>query len=146
MSRFRATVDAEGRLVPVVRERLWRQRGSEVWVSVHRGPCETRTGKSNSYLWGVVYRAICDETGNDPETVHEALKREARRVGILDPVYTVIGSSLFEDDPTTVVEQEQFSRYVDWIKEGCATGSLIGSVLVIPDPPDGDLARQEAGL
>lgn len=134
MTRFAAAVDDEGRLIPTVRERLWRYRGREVWVSIHKGPCETRTGKSNSYLWSVVYRAICDETGNDPETVHEALKAEAVRVGVLDRQYVLIGSKLFEDDPTTVTDQEAFSRYVNWIKEGCATGSLCGAVIVVPEP------------
>jgi hypothetical protein len=81
----------------------------------------------------MVYGTIANETGNDPETIHVALKREAVRIGVLEPMYILLGDKLFEDEPSTVVEQEQFSRYVTWIKEGCATGSLIGSVLVIPD-------------
>lgn len=135
MSRFLCRVTDDLHLVPVYAgERLRSWRGKEAWVEVHKDPISrTRSNKANAYLWSVIYALIANETGNDPETIHQALKLEARRVGVLEPQYVVMGNQLLEEGPTTKVEQEQFSRYVDWIREGCATGSLIGSVLVIPD-------------
>lgn len=135
MSRFLCRVTEDLHLIPVYgADRLKRWRGKECWVEAHQDPYpHTRSNQANKYLWSVVYAAIASETGNDPETIHQALKLEARRVGVLEPQYVLMGDKLLEDGPTTKVEQEQFSRYVDWIKEGCATGSLIGSVLVIPD-------------
>jgi len=135
MGRFLAFVDELGRILPTEPLRMARHKGKTVWVSIHQEAAEqTRTNQSNRYLWSQVYGTIAFETGNDPQTVHEALKREAVRVGVLEPHYVLIGDQLFESDPTTVVEQEQFSRYVSWIKEGCATGKLVGQVVVIPDP------------
>ena len=34
---------------------------------------------------------------------------------------------------TTVVEQEQFSRYIDWIKAGCLHGDLVGMRIELPE-------------
>ena len=134
MGRFLALVDESGRLLPLEPLRLKRYQGKTVWVSIHKDAApEVRTGASNRYLWGTVYATIAFETGNDPDTVHRALKLEAARVGVLERQYVLVGDKLFEGEPTTVVEQEAFSRYVDWIKEGCATGSLVGQVIVIPD-------------
>jgi len=135
-ARFLCRVSEDLHLIPVYgSERLARWRGREAWVSLHKDPAPvTRTSQANRYLWSVVYATIAFETGNDPQTIHEALKREAERVGVLERQYVLMGDKLFEDEPTTVVEQEQFSRYVDWLKEGCATGSLIGSVVIIPEP------------
>ena len=136
MSRFLCRVTEDLHLIPVYgAERLKRWRGKECWVEAHDSPTPgLRSDQSNKYLWKVVYGTIANETNSDPESVHFGLKREAVRVGVLDPQFVLIGDKLFEDKPTTKVEQEQFSRYVDWIKEGCATGKLIGMVIVIPEP------------
>lgn len=135
MSRFLCRVTDDLHIVPVYAgERLARWRGKECWAEVHRDPApQVRSSQANRYLWGVVYALIANETGNDPETIHQALKREAVRVGVLEPNYVLMGDKLFEDEPTTKADQEQFSAYVRWIKEGCATGSLLGFVLVIPE-------------
>jgi hypothetical protein len=69
----------------------------------------------------VAYRAICDATGNDPESVHWGLKREAVRVGILPPEYITIGDQLIEAEPTTVTDSETFSRYVAWVVDWART-------------------------
>lgn len=136
MSRFLCRVTEDLHLIPVYgSERLKRWRGKEAWISLHKSPAgEIRSDKSNRFLWAGVYGTIASETGNDPETIHYALKREAVRVGVLEPQYVLMGDKLFEDEPTTKVEQEAWSRYVDWIKEGCATGSLMGMVIVLPEP------------
>ncbi len=136
MARFLCRVTDDLLLIPVYAgERLRRWRGKEAWVEIHRDPApRIRSSNSNRFLWSGIYGAIAAETGNDPETIHLALKREAVRVGVLEPQYVLMGDKLFEDEPSTVVEQEQFSKYMDWIKEGCATGKLLGMVVVLPEP------------
>jgi hypothetical protein len=82
----------------------------------------------------VVYATLANETGNDPETIHIGLKREAVRVGILEPQFILMGSTLLEQEPTTVVEDEQFWKYVNWVRELAEHGKLTGSPLHIPEP------------
>lgn len=114
--RVLASIDAEGRIIPRNRERFLRRAGKDVWIEVHTQPgVGLRSADSNRYLWGVVYRAICEETGNDPESVHWGLKREAVRVGVLTPEYITLGDQLIEAEPTTVTDSETFSRYVSWV-------------------------------
>ena len=122
MARYLAHVTLDGTLRPVDPERLKRLAGHDVWFSVHEKPSPgLRSLSANAFLWGVVYRAICEETGNDPESVHLGLKREAVRVGILAPEYLAIGDQLIEADPTTVVDSEAFSRYVSWVMDFART-------------------------
>ena len=122
MSRFLAHVLPDGTIRPVDRERTHRWVGRDIWVEVHRDPSpHVRSADSNRYLWGVVYRAICEETGNDPESVHWGLKREAVRVGVLAPEYITIGDQLVEAEPTTVTDSETFSRYVAWVVDFART-------------------------
>jgi hypothetical protein len=118
MTRFLASVDTEGRIVPSSPARTSRHRGKDIWVELHEGPTESlRSSDSNKYLWGKLYRAICDETGNDPETIHLALKREAVRVGVLEPEYVQIGDHTLEADPTTRTDQATFDRYLRWVED-----------------------------
>jgi hypothetical protein len=117
MRRFLARVDEYKRIIPHEPNAVLRYVGKEVWVEIHTQPTiGLRSDGANRYLWGVVYRTICDETGNDPETVHLSLKREAVKQGILDPQYVLIGDQLIEADPTTRTDFDQFSRYVTWVK------------------------------
>lgn len=116
MARFLAHVLPDGTIRPVDRERLHRYVGRDVWVEVHKEPTPgIRSLDANKFLWGVVYREICEATGNDPESVHWGLKREAVRVGVLAPEYITLGDQLIEAEPTTVVDSEAFSRYVSWV-------------------------------
>ena len=120
--RFLAHVDEACRIIPASPERVSRYVGKDIWISIHQQPSiGLRSADSNRYLWGVVYRAICDETGNDPESVHWGLKREAVRVGVLEPEYICIGDQLVEGEPTTVVDSETFSRYVAWVVDWART-------------------------
>ena len=122
MARYLAHVTLDGTLRPVDPERLKRLAGHDVWFSVHEQPSVgLRSADSNRYLWGVVYRAICEETGNDPESVHYGLKREAVRLGVLAPEYISIGDQLIEAEPTTVTDSETFSRYVAWVVDWART-------------------------
>jgi len=116
MPRFLAHVLPDGTIRPVDRERLKRYVGRDVFFSIHENPAPgVRSLDSNRYYWGVCIRAICEATGNDPESCHYGLKREALRVGVLPPEYICVGDQLLEADPTTVTDSETFSKYVMWV-------------------------------
>jgi hypothetical protein len=120
--RFLAHVLPDGTIRPVDRERTHRYIGRDIWVSIHQQPAAgLRSLDSNRYYWGVCIRAICEETGNDPESVHYGLKREAVRLGVLAPEYISIGDQLIEAEPTTVTDSETFSRYVAWVVDWART-------------------------
>lgn len=122
MPRFLAHVLPDGTIRPVDRERLHRYVGRDVWFSIHEQPAPTlRSSDSNRWYWGVALRAICEATGNDPESVHWGLKREAVRLGVLDPQYILLGKELIEAEPTTVTDSEAFSRYVAWVVDWART-------------------------
>lgn len=116
--RIPGHVDEEGRIVPVHPERTARFRGRAVWFTLHGSPAVgLRSDAGNRYLWGVIYATIAEETGNDPESIHLALKREAVKQGILDPEFIVIGDVLHEADPTTRTDPDTFQRYTAWCKD-----------------------------
>lgn len=48
--------------------------GKKLAVTV-AGTNGTRSLEQNSYLWGIVYKLICDHTGNTKEEMHEICKR-----------------------------------------------------------------------
>ena len=122
MARFLAHVLQNGTIRPVDAERTHRYVGRDVWISIHEQPAAgLRSMESNRFYWGCCIRAICEETGNDPETVHLALKREAVRLGVLDPEYICIGDQTLEAEPTTVTDAETFSRYVTWVVDWART-------------------------
>lgn len=116
MSRFLAHVLQDGTIRPVDRERLRQYVGRDIWFSIHKNPTPgLRSSDQNRFYWGVVIRAICEATGNDPASAHYGLKAEAVRVGILEPEFITVGDQLLPADPTTVVNSETFSRYVEWV-------------------------------
>lgn len=41
------------------------------WEVAFKQINDTRTKRQNRYLWGVVYKLLSDETGNDAEDLHE---------------------------------------------------------------------------
>ncbi len=43
----------------------------DILIRKHR---KARTLPQNSFLWGVVYQIISDETGHEPEEIHDAMK------------------------------------------------------------------------
>lgn len=122
-------------LVPLSDERLARMHGKEVWVSIHEHPTVgLRSDSARNYQWGVVYAEIAAQTGNDPDSLHYGLKREAVRVGVLPAEYILAGSTLLDAEPTTKQESEVFWNYIGWIREGAETGSLFGVQFHIPEP------------
>lgn len=134
--RIPARVDDQGRLVPLHPERTLRLRGRDVWITVHRKAAPMlRSDQANKYLWGVCYATLASETGNDPESIHYGCKREAVRVGVLEPQYILLGDKLIEDDPTTRTDADTFARYVDWLRQWAEHDLGIH----IPEPGEGDL-------
>jgi hypothetical protein len=134
-TRFLVRVASDGSLVPAHPERTKRYAGKDRWVSLHEAPTLIkRSDSANAYLWGVVYKRISEETGNDPDSIHYGLKREALRIGILDPQYIMLGDRLVEDNPTTVTDSDTFWAYVNWIRQGAEHGDLIGRQFHIPEP------------
>jgi len=116
-TRFLARIDG-GRIIPAHPERVARYAGKDVWVSIHDQPSVgLRSSDANRYLWGVCYRAIAEDTGNDPESIHYGLKREACRVGVLEPEYIALGDNLIEADPTTKTDSDTFQKYVTWVQD-----------------------------
>jgi hypothetical protein len=109
-------------LCPLDDARLLRASGKEVWAEMHQHPAPgLRSQDSNRFYWGACIAAICAETGNDPESVHFGLKREAVRLGVLAPEYITIGDQLIEAEPTTVTDSETFSKYVQWVCDWART-------------------------
>ena len=122
MPRFLAHVLQDGTIRPVDRERLRQYVGRDIWFSIHKNPTPgLRSSDQNRFYWGVVIRAICEATGNDPASAHYGLKAEAVRVGILEPEFITIGDQLLPADPTTVTDSETFSRYVEWVIDWART-------------------------
>lgn len=120
--RFLAHVTLDGTILPVDPERVKSHMGQDVSIEIHRVAVPgIRSSKANRYYWGVVVRAICEETGSDPESCHDGLKREACRLGVLDPSYILLGSELLEVEPTTVSDVEAFNRYVNWVVDWART-------------------------
>lgn len=134
---FRAADVKADKLVicPLDDARLTRELGKEAWYSLHRKPAVgLRSDASHRYLFGVVYRTIADETGNDPWTIHLALKAWAVREGILEPIYDVVlGQLVPTEDITTKVDQDTFLRYTGWIRHKAEHGDF-GPTFHIPEP------------
>ena len=55
------------------REYMQKLEGQQVDLTVKKWK-DQRSVQQNCYYWAVVVKIISDDTGNDPETVHEFLK------------------------------------------------------------------------
>lgn len=73
---IRGTVK-KGRFFPYIvelfKKAFLQHEGKEVEVVV-RLPKKGRSVEQNRYMWGVVYEIISQETGSEPEEVHEAMR------------------------------------------------------------------------
>lgn len=133
--RFLVRVASDGSLVPAHPERTRRYAGKDRWVSLHEAPALIkRSDSANGYLWGVVYKRISEETGNDPDSIHYGLKRLAVERGILEPEYILLGDRLVDGEPTTVTDNDTFWAYVGWIRHEAEHGTLTGIAFHIPEP------------
>lgn len=76
--RFTGRVDEQGMLRASDRDAwlahvaTFAGKPVEFWIKERQ---ETRSVRANAYLWGVVYKAISDDTGQEPEAIHEAMKQ-----------------------------------------------------------------------
>jgi len=61
---------------------------------------KTRSPKQNAYLWGVVYPAIAEKTGRDPNEIHDLM------TGWFLPRPTIRKVSNFPDGEVRVVVRE----------------------------------------
>lgn len=118
-------------LGPTNRASLLRQVGTmadgEAVVIVERS---TRTLAQNRYLWGIVYAAIADHTGNTPEVVHEFCKDTFNPVHFS---YTAKNGQLIDElvgGSTASLAKDAFSEYTEKVR-GWAAADL---GIVIPDP------------
>lgn len=77
-----------------------------------------RSSGQNRYLWGVLYKAIADETGHSAEEVHEFCKAR-----FLPRAFVVIGGVEMETrKSTTELDTAEFSDYVSRV--GALAGEL----------------------
>jgi hypothetical protein len=99
--------------------------------SARRAPVDAfvrrRTLNQNAYLWGCVYKLICDYTGDEPEDFHEWAKGKflgKRTVSIRGEEQEVTRST------TELSKEEFFDVYVDPIRRWAAEYLEV----VVPDP------------
>lgn len=84
--------------------------GKDVEISVST-KSTGRTGNQNRYYWGVLIDVIATETGNDPETVHEALKAM-----FLSTVPVTMANNTVNCMPsTTRLNTAEFNNYIEKI-------------------------------
>lgn len=90
-----------------------------------------RSDAQNRYLWGVVYKLICQETGYRDEEIHELMleKFAPRRFMELG------GKSEKVVKRSSKMDKIEFSEYVESIKQWAA--EVLS--LYIPDPNECDL-------
>lgn len=99
---------------------------------------KTRSVKQNAALWGLAYKILAEETGNDPEDLHDYFCR--RFFGVHE--YEVLGetrsrplrtTTTNEDGKHDVLPWDRFAEFFDFIQRFAATELQI----YIPDPdPD----------
>ena len=85
--------------------------GKRVEVIV-RKETTTRTNQQNRYLWGIVYAIISDNTGYDPEQVHDAMKVKFASQHL--------DNGLVITERTSKMTTERMTQYIDDIKRWAA--------------------------
>jgi len=99
--------------------------GKEVELSIGKKK-KWRSGKSNAYLFGVVYRAISDKTGYETEELHEIMKAKFSKKRKM----TVHGEETIFYKGTSGMEQEEFSEFIDKVIRFAAMELGV----VVPEP------------
>ena len=85
--------------------------GKRVEVIV-RKETTTRTNQQNRYMWGIVYAIISDNTGYDPEQVHDAMKVKFASQHL--------DNGLVITERTSKMTTERMTQYIDDIKRWAA--------------------------
>lgn len=76
-----------------------------------------RSNSQNRYLWGVLYKAIADESGHSSEEVHEFMKAR-----FLPRQFIVInGEEMQAHKSTTQLTVPEFAQFVDQVSAFAAT-------------------------
>jgi len=92
-------------------------------VSIKIGPrTRVRSNLQNNYLWGVVYKTISDETGNDSKDLHEFFKEKFISTIVYRTMHKPDGTSEVIDfrhtrsttDLTTVEFIEYYRKIIDF--------------------------------
>ena len=76
-----------------------------VWISIEK-QTKNRSIPQNSYLWGVVYKIICEHTGDDDESFHHWARGK---------FLSVTGGAVPKIKSTTKLSPKEFMEYVDKI-------------------------------
>ena len=84
--------------------------GKEIEITVQQRR-DIRSIQQNKYLWGIVYEAVADTTGFEPEEVHDIFKRK-----FLSYSKPYKGKSYRFTKSTTELNSLQFSEYIEKIK------------------------------
>ncbi len=94
-----------------IKNYLWRFDGRKVQVRFEP-PKRTRSTRQNSYLWGVCYSMIANETGHDPEEVHKwmSLKFLPRQF------ITIAGEEQEVTKSTTGLDTREFEIYTERVR------------------------------
>lgn len=77
--------------------------GKEVVIEIGI-PSKVRSNNQNNYLWGVPYRMIAEETGDDAESIHNFLRNEF----LSEP-----GNVVNKVKSTSKLSTTEFNTYVD---------------------------------
>ena len=110
---FRAQITTDSTLIISEQSRwrgwLARHRGKDVTITI-APEVKPRSTRSNAYLWGVVYPALAEWSGHEPEEIHEIMKALflPRQFRTLPD-----GSSIEVAGSTASLDTVTFGEYVD---------------------------------
>lgn len=77
---------------------MWRFRNGRVTLTVEQGK-DRRSAAANRFYWGVVIKLIAEETGQDPQDIHDDLRDRFLRKTIL-----------YTDKSTGLIHEREFAR------------------------------------
>jgi len=90
----------------------------------------SRSAAQNRYLWGVVYKTIADDTGYEPEEVHEVMKAKFS----LKTSFDFAGEVIESTKSTTLMDTGEMSIYIDSIIKWAAEHYInIPNANAVPD-------------
>lgn len=92
---------------------------------------KTRTNPQNSYLWGVVYKTISDETGYSCNELHELFKNSF--LPHKHKLITIGDKSVRIMPSTTALKTDEFNEYIELICRYAA--ETIGCYIPAPNEP-----------
>lgn len=103
--------------------------GSELLVTVERVRA-TRSQAQNRWYWGVIVKAISEETGYDPLEVHELLKEKFLPRTLALPDKDGVANEFVIGSSTTKLNKVEFGEFCDQVRRWAAECLSID----IPDP------------